>query len=154
MSYCTNMCTLVSWTLPFSAQICVLWPLQPYLSVHKYVYFGQFNPTFQCTNMCTLVSWTLPFSAQICVLWPLQPYLSVHKCVYFGHKRLKKTAAETSEMVKSAYGEECLSRRSESDWHEGLAEGREPLQDDDPTFRLRSSFRSVRQNSEFWVLGC
>jgi hypothetical protein len=61
------------------------WPLQPYLSVHKYVYFGHFNLTFQCTNMCTLATSTLPFSAQICVLWPLQTYLSVHKYVYFGH---------------------------------------------------------------------
>jgi hypothetical protein len=68
-----------------TAQICVLWSLQAYLSVHKYVYFGHFNPTFQCTNMCTLVTSTLPFSSQIFVLWSLQPYLSVHKYVYFGH---------------------------------------------------------------------
>jgi hypothetical protein len=81
---CTNMCTLVTSTLPFSVQICVLWSLQPYLSVHKYVYFGHFILTFQCTNMCTLVTSTLPFSAQICVLRSLQPYLSVHKYVYFG----------------------------------------------------------------------
>jgi hypothetical protein len=40
MPDCTNMCTLVTLTLPSSAQICVLWPLQPYLPVHKYVYFG------------------------------------------------------------------------------------------------------------------
>jgi hypothetical protein len=52
-----------------SAQIYVLWPLPPYLSVHKYVYFGHFN---------------LTFSAQIYVFRPLQPYLSVHKYVYFG----------------------------------------------------------------------
>jgi hypothetical protein len=81
---CTNMCTLVTSTLSSSAQICVLWSLQPYLPVHKYVYFDHFNPTFQCTNMCTLVTSTLPSSAQICVLWPLLPYLSVHKYVYFG----------------------------------------------------------------------
>jgi hypothetical protein len=31
------MCTLATSTVPFSAQICVLWPLQPYLSVHKCV---------------------------------------------------------------------------------------------------------------------
>jgi hypothetical protein len=53
-----------------TAQICVLWPLQPYLSVHKYVYFGRFNPTFQWTNMCTLATSTMPFSAQIGVLRP------------------------------------------------------------------------------------
>jgi hypothetical protein len=72
--------------LPFSAQICILRPLQPYLpvhkyvyfghfnlflSVHKYVYFGHFNLTFQCTNMCTSATSTLPFSAHICVLQPL-----------------------------------------------------------------------------------
>jgi hypothetical protein len=79
------MCTLATSTLPFSAQICVLWPLLHYLSVYKYVYFGHFNITFECTNMCTLATITLPFSAQICVLWPLQHYLSVHKYVYFGH---------------------------------------------------------------------
>jgi hypothetical protein len=73
---------------PFSSQICVLWTSQPYPSVHKYVYFGHLNLTFQCTNMCTLATSTLPFSAQICVLWPSQPYLSVHKYVYFGHLNL------------------------------------------------------------------
>jgi hypothetical protein len=82
------MCTLATSTVPFSAQICVLWQLQPYLSVHKYVYFDHINRTFQCTNMCTLATSTVPFSAQICVLWQLQPYLSVHKYVYFGHYRL------------------------------------------------------------------
>jgi hypothetical protein len=85
---CTNMCTLDTSTLPFSAKMCVLWTLQLYLSVHKYVYFGHFNLNFQCTNMCTLGTSTLPFSAQICVLWPLQPYLSVNKYVYFGHFNL------------------------------------------------------------------
>jgi hypothetical protein len=54
------------------AQMCVLWPLQPYLSAHKYVYFGHFNLTFQCTNMCTLDTSTLYFSSQICVLRPLK----------------------------------------------------------------------------------
>jgi hypothetical protein len=54
-----------------TARICVLWQLQPYLSVHKFVYFGHFNLTFQCTNMCTLATSALPSSAQICVLWPL-----------------------------------------------------------------------------------
>jgi hypothetical protein len=62
---------LVAFKCP-TAQICVLWSLQPYLSVHKYVYFGHFNLTFQCTNMCTLVTSILPISAQICVLRPLK----------------------------------------------------------------------------------
>jgi hypothetical protein len=30
---------------------------------------------------------------------------------------LKKTDIETSEMLKSAYGEECLSRTSVFEWH-------------------------------------
>jgi hypothetical protein len=62
---------LVAFKCP-TAQICVPWPFQPYLSVHKYVYFGHFNCTFQCTNMCTLAISTVPFSAQICVLRPLK----------------------------------------------------------------------------------
>jgi hypothetical protein len=97
---CTYMCTLATSALPSCAQICVLWPLRPYLPVHKYVYFGHFSLTFLCTNMCTLATCnlnfqctnmcnlptsTLTFSAQICVLCPLQPYLPVHKYVYFGH---------------------------------------------------------------------
>jgi hypothetical protein len=72
MSYCTNMCTLATATVPFSAQMCVLWPLQPYLSVHECVYSGHFDPTFQCTNVCTLATSTLPFSARMCVLRPLK----------------------------------------------------------------------------------
>jgi hypothetical protein len=55
-----------------TAQIYVLWPLQPYLPVHKYVYFGHIHLTFQCTNMCSSATSTLPFGAQICVLWPLK----------------------------------------------------------------------------------
>jgi hypothetical protein len=75
---------LVAFKCP-NAQICVLWPLLPYLSVHRYVYFGHFYLTFQYTNMCTLATSTLPFSTPICVLWSLLPYLSVHRYVYFGH---------------------------------------------------------------------
>jgi hypothetical protein len=52
--------------------------------MHKYVYFGNFNLTFQCTNLCTSAASTLLFSAHICVLRPLQPYFSVHIYVYFG----------------------------------------------------------------------
>jgi hypothetical protein len=36
---------------------------------------------------------------------------------------LKKTATETSAMLKSAYGEECLSRTSVSEWHRRFKEG-------------------------------
>jgi hypothetical protein len=31
--------------------------------------------------------------------------------------KLKKTVTETLEMLKSAYGEECLSRTSVCEWH-------------------------------------
>jgi hypothetical protein len=44
---------LATSTLPCSAQICVLWPLQLYMLVHKHGYFGHFKPTFQRTNVCT-----------------------------------------------------------------------------------------------------
>jgi transposase len=33
------------------------------------------------------------------------------------------------EMLKSAYGEECLSRTSVFEWHKNFKEGRESLQD-------------------------
>jgi hypothetical protein len=92
---------LVAFRYP-TAQIRVLWPLQPYLSVHKYVYFGHFSLTFQCTNMCTLATSALPFSAPICVLWPLQPYLSVHKYVYFGHFGLTFQCTNMCTLVTSA----------------------------------------------------
>jgi hypothetical protein len=45
--------------------------------------------------------------------------------------KLKNTATETFEMLKSAYGEECLSRTSVFEWHEWFKEGRESLQDDE-----------------------
>jgi hypothetical protein len=41
--------------------------------------------------------------------------------------KLKKIAEETFEMLKSAYGEECLSKRSVFDWHKRFKEGRESL---------------------------
>jgi hypothetical protein len=34
--------------------------------------------------------------------------------------QLKKTATETFEMLKSPYGEECLSRTNAFEWHESL----------------------------------
>jgi hypothetical protein len=37
--------------------------------------------------------------------------------------RLKKTAIETFEMLKNAYGEKYLSRRSVFDWHKRFKEG-------------------------------
>jgi hypothetical protein len=43
--------------------------------------------------------------------------------------KLNKTVTETFEMLKSAYGEECLSRTSVFGWHKRLKEGQESLQD-------------------------
>jgi transposase len=45
--------------------------------------------------------------------------------------KLKKAATETFEMLKSAYGEECLSRRSVFEWHKRFKEVRELLKDDE-----------------------
>jgi transposase len=51
----------------------------------------------------------------------------------------QKTASETFEMSKSAYGEECLSRPSMFEWHERFKEGRESLQDDERKGRPSTS---------------
>jgi hypothetical protein len=37
--------------------------------------------------------------------------------------KLKKTATSTFEMLKSVYGEECLSRTSVFGWHKRFKEG-------------------------------
>jgi hypothetical protein len=47
------------------------------------------------------------------------------------YTKLKKIAIETVQMLKSAYGEECLWRSSVSEWHKRFKEGRESLQDDE-----------------------
>jgi transposase len=44
---------------------------------------------------------------------------------------LKKTATETFEMLKSAYGEECLSRAGVFEWHKRFKERRKSLQDEE-----------------------
>jgi hypothetical protein len=41
--------------------------------------------------------------------------------------KLKKTATETFGMLKSAYGEECLSRTNVFEWHKRFKEGRQSL---------------------------
>jgi hypothetical protein len=53
--------------------------------------------------------------------------------------KFEKTATETFEMLKSAHGEECLSRTSVSEWHKRFKEGRESLQDDERTGRPSTS---------------
>jgi hypothetical protein len=45
--------------------------------------------------------------------------------------KLKKTAIETFEVLKSMYGEECLSKISVFEWHKRFKEGRESLRDDE-----------------------
>jgi hypothetical protein len=45
--------------------------------------------------------------------------------------QLRKTATETSEMLKNAYGEECLSRTSVFECHKRFRGGQESLQDDE-----------------------
>jgi hypothetical protein len=42
---------------------------------------------------------------------------------FFFFVKLKKTAFETFEMLKSAYGEECLSRINVFESHKGFKEG-------------------------------
>jgi hypothetical protein len=44
--------------------------------------------------------------------------------------KLKKVATETFEILKCAYGEECLWKTSVFQWHTTFKEGREPIQDD------------------------
>jgi hypothetical protein len=41
--------------------------------------------------------------------------------------KLKKTATETFEMLKNAYGEECLLRTNMFEWHKRFKEGQESL---------------------------
>jgi transposase len=53
--------------------------------------------------------------------------------------KLNKTSTETFEMLKSAYGEECLSRTSVSEWHKAFKAGRESLQDDERKGRPSAS---------------
>jgi hypothetical protein len=43
--------------------------------------------------------------------------------------KLTKTAIETMELLKRAYGEECLVRPSVFEWHKRFKEGQESLQD-------------------------
>jgi hypothetical protein len=71
--------------------------------------------------------------------------------------KLKKKATETFKMLKSSYGEECLSRTSVFECHKGFKEGPESLQDDEQKAVLqlpdqknrRKSFKSVWPKIEF-----
>jgi hypothetical protein len=53
--------------------------------------------------------------------------------------KLKKTATETFEMLKSAYGEVSLSKTSVFEWHKWFNEGRRSSQDDERKGRSSTS---------------
>jgi hypothetical protein len=53
---------------------------------------------------------------------------------------LKKTATKTLKMLKSAYGEEYLSRTNVFEWHKMLKEGGESLQGDKRVKRKLTAF--------------
>jgi hypothetical protein len=55
--------------------------------------------------------------------------------------KLKKPLTETFEMLRNAYGEECLSRTNMFKWHKNVKEGRESLQDDEWKDRPSTSRR-------------
>jgi transposase len=44
--------------------------------------------------------------------------------------KLKKTATETFNMLREAYGENTLSRARVFEWHKRFSEGREDVEDD------------------------
>jgi hypothetical protein len=44
--------------------------------------------------------------------------------------KLKKTATEMFETLKSAYGEECLLKTDVFEWHKRFKEGQESLSDE------------------------
>jgi hypothetical protein len=44
------------------------------------------------------------------------------------------------EMLKSAYGEECLSRTSVFEWHKRFKEGRESLEDNERMKTMLAAF--------------
>jgi hypothetical protein len=58
----------------------------------------------------------------------------------------KKTATGMFEMLKSAYGEECLSRTRVFEWHKCSKEGRKSLQKDDR--KGRSSTSRTEESTE------
>jgi hypothetical protein len=65
------------------------------------------------------------------LVFPVEGFKMEQGAVIKYRVKLKKTAIETFEMLKSAYGEECLSRTSVFKWHKRFKEGRESLQDDE-----------------------
>jgi len=45
--------------------------------------------------------------------------------------KLKKSVAETFQLLTEAYGEDCMSRARLFEWHKRFSEGRESVKDDD-----------------------
>ena len=67
-------------------------------------------------------------------------------CIKFCVK-LGRNGAETFEMLRTAFGEQCLSRDRIFEWHKRFEEGRDSVDDDDP--------RSGRpKTSKNWRLFC
>jgi hypothetical protein len=62
-------------------------------------------------------------------------------------QKLCKSASETFQMIKKAYGEETLSLNAVFKWHKRFAQGRDILQDDEHTGRPRT-FRSELKNQK------
>ena len=62
-------------------------------------------------------------------------------CVKFNH-----SASKTSDMLKTAYGDACLSRTSVFEWHKRFREGRTSLEDDPRSGR--SSDAKTEENVE------
>jgi len=53
--------------------------------------------------------------------------------------KLGKTASETVPMLKTAFGNDCLSDRQVYRWHEAFAEGREDVNDEERSGRPSTS---------------
>ena len=52
--------------------------------------------------------------------------------------KLGKTFTETHQMMKKVYGDDCLSRSPIHEWFKHFQEGREALEDDERSGRLRN----------------
>jgi hypothetical protein len=61
--------------------------------------------------------------------------------------KLKETATETFEMLKSAYGEEFLSRTSVSEWHKRFKEAQKVRMQKLRVKKMLSAFLCSRYHS-------
>jgi hypothetical protein len=53
-------------------------------------------------------------------------------------QKLGKSASETFQMIKQAYGEEALGRSAVFKWHKYFVQGRDLLEDDEHTGRPKT----------------